>query len=199
MQPIAAKDWNRPKWAVLLVDDEEVILTSLSEYLKRDFFNVQTASNGRQVLSLLQSVIFDIVITDLAMEGMSGIELLSEIKKLYPRTSVFILTGRGNMDSAIEALRLGADDYLLKPCDTDELIVRMHRCLEKQDTLRRLKIYEEFLPVCMYCKKIRDDTVGEKGKGEWMEPEEYLVRHRGIRMTHGICPRCCEHIDILIE
>jgi YesN/AraC family two-component response regulator len=182
-----------PKKKVLLVDNEEAILESLSHYLKYSRLHVETATSARQALRLFKKETFDLIITDLVMNGMSGMELLSEIKKIKYDSGVFILTGQGNMGSVIDAIRLSADDYLLKPCDADELIFRMERFFEKQDALRKIKVYEKFLPICMYCKMIRDDAGVERGAGTWLSPEEYLKRKNSdLRLSHGCCPDCFE-------
>ncbi len=176
--------------AVLLVDDEESILASLSNYLRKNGFHVQTAPSGEEALVKLGSAYFDLVITDLAMAGISGIEIVQETKKLYPDTCVFILTGHGNMESAIAALHAGAYDYILKPCDPEDLLLKMTHFFEKQAALKKLKLYEKILPMCMYCKKIRDDSDTEFGAGKWLRLEEYLHRKSGTDISHGCCPEC---------
>ncbi len=82
-----------------------------------------------------------IVITDLVLDGMGGIRVLKEAKKIYPNMVVIILTAYGDMASSIEALRAGADDYLLKPCDLDELLLRLSRCLESQYLRKEIEEY----------------------------------------------------------
>jgi DNA-binding response OmpR family regulator len=180
----------RRNTSVLLVDDDEPILLSLGNYLARNSFDVQTAASGESALSLFRNATFGLVITDLVMGGISGIEVLQEIKKINSETDVFILTGQGDMTRAIDALRLGAADFLLKPCDADELILRMERVLEKQEAQRKIKVYEKFLPICVYCKKIRDDTGARPGTGRWLQLEEYLSQKSGVELTHGCCPEC---------
>ncbi len=179
--------------AVLLVDDEQPILQSLSNYLEKNAFDVKQAISGEKALAQFSSpTAFDLVITDLVMAGISGMDVLKQIKKSNYETGVFILTGHGNMALAIEALRSGADDFILKPCDAEELICKMERFFEKQDALRKIKIYEKFLPICMYCKKIRDDSGTELGKGQWIGIEEYLCQKSGTDLSHGCCPECLE-------
>ncbi|KJS01171.1 MAG: hypothetical protein VR65_09710 [Desulfobulbaceae bacterium BRH_c16a] len=175
---------------VLLVDDEKPILDSLSNYLEKNDFNVTTAISGEAALAAFRATPFDMVITDLIMGGINGIEVLKEIKKINFETCVLILTGQGDMSLAIEALRAGADDFLLKPCDADELVLKMERFFERQDAFRKIKIYEKFLPICMYCKKIRDDSGTEPGAGKWLRLEEFLRRKSGTDLTHGCCPEC---------
>lgn len=179
--------------AVLLVDDEQPILKSLSNYLEKNAFDVKQAISGEDALAELSSASsFDLVITDLVMAGISGLEVLKQIKKSHYETGVFILTGHGNMARAIEALRSGADDFILKPCDAEELIYKMERFFEKQDALRTIKIYEKFLPICMYCKKIRDDSGTEPGNGQWINIEEFICHKSGTDLSHGCCPECLE-------
>ncbi len=177
---------------ILLVDDEETILSSFRKSFEYEGYTVTTASNGEQAVTILQNTHFDLVITDLVMPGVDGIGVLREAAKKDPDICVIILTGYGDMTSAIEALRLGADDYLLKPCDTDELLLRVSRCLEKQDAMRKVKLYENILPICMYCKSIRDDTGTEHGKGKWMKVDQYLYHKSGTIISHGCCPECFE-------
>ncbi|MCB2182626.1 MAG: response regulator [Desulfobulbaceae bacterium] len=182
------------KKTILLVDDEETILKSVSNYLKKNGYDVTTAASGEEAIKKLRTTPFDLTITDLAMVGVSGLDVLREIKKNNSTCCVFILTGYGNMESAIDALRSGADDYLLKPCDVEELVLKIKRCLEKQEALNRIKIYENILPICMYCKNIRDDTGVEPGKGKWMSVEEYLHRKSGTTISHGCCHKCYNNV-----
>ncbi|MDM8535248.1 response regulator [Desulfobacterales bacterium HSG17] len=177
---------------ILLVDDEESILNSFCKDFEYEGYTVGTASSGEQAVTKLQNSHFDLVITDLVMPGVDGIGVLKEATKNVPDICVIILTGYGDLTSAVKALRLGADDYLLKPCDTDELLLRVSRCLEKQDALRKIKVYENILPICMYCKSIRDDTGTEHGKGEWMQVDKYLYRKCAANLSHGYCPECFE-------
>ena len=108
---------------ILLVDDEKVILSVLARELRLKNYTVSIAAGGEEALTLLKSACFDAVITDLDMPDIDGISVLKVSKQQAPQTCVLILTGYGDMNSAIDALRLGADDYLIKPCDIDELCI----------------------------------------------------------------------------
>jgi signal transduction histidine kinase len=146
-----AKMWTvAPREAVLVVDDEETIRETLSMLLSAEGFTVASAVSGEEALSLLKKQPFNLVITDLIMEGTGGIEVLKATKTFSPETGVIILTGFGDMDSAITALRLGADEYLLKPCETEELLFRINRCLEKQDLVQELRAANQSLKMEMY-------------------------------------------------
>ena len=176
--------------SILIVDDEESILNSLRKDLVSENYSVTTALSGEEALKSLHSNHFDLVISDLVMPGIDGIRVLQEAKTIDPEISVIILTGYGDMTSAIAALRVGADDYLLKPCDIDELLLRITRSFEKQEAFRKIKLYENILPICVYCKNIRDDTGTEPGNGKWMRMEEYIHLKSGTRISHGCCPEC---------
>lgn len=175
---------------LLVVDDEEIILSVLAEDLNRDDLFVQTASNGEEAMNLLAKNHYNLIVTDLAMPGVDGIEVLRVAKQLDPTVCVVILTGYGNMTSAIEALRLGADDYLLKPCESEELYYRISRCLNRQELQRKIKLYEDIVPVCAGCKSIRDDASADSGQGEWFRLEEYINKKTGLQLSHGYCPDC---------
>ena len=178
--------------SILLVDDEQLILNSLSRELTSDpfDFDVARASSGEEALTRLQGRFWHLVITDLLMPGIDGFQVLKAAKRANPHTMVIILTGYADMDSAIDALRLGADDFLQKPCDTDELLYRVSNCFVKQDLLVKVNLYENILPVCCYCKKIRDERQDELGQGHWYSLEQYFAKVKGVMVSHGCCPEC---------
>ena len=120
---------------ILVVDDEDIIRESLTFVLKKEGYTVQEAENGLVAYNKLQEESFDLVITDLEMPEMKGIELLEEIKKLNIQTSVIIITAFGSLDTAICALRSGASDYLLKPVEFDELLIKIKRLFEVKNLL----------------------------------------------------------------
>ncbi len=124
--------------SILFVDDEDVIRKSLSRNLREEHFTVTAVADGSEAISALQERQYELVITDLMMAGIDGLDVLKAVKKLAPLTSVIILTGYGDMRSAIDALRLGADDFTLKPCEVEELVFRIRRCLEKRNLLQSL-------------------------------------------------------------
>ncbi|MGE4559919.1 MAG: response regulator [Desulfobulbus sp.] len=130
---------------ILFVDDEEVIRKSFTRELQMEGFGVSPVASGEEAVELLEQKRFDLVITDLMMPGIDGFAVLKASKRLAPMTGVIILTGYGDMRSAIDALRLGADDFTLKPCEIEELIFRIRRCRDKQDLLKTLTLQNERL------------------------------------------------------
>ncbi|EKD40276.1 MAG: transcriptional regulator, LuxR family [uncultured bacterium] len=124
--------------SILFVDDEKLIRNSFARELRAEGFTVTAVASGSEAIIELEKGKYDLVITDLMMPGVDGFGVLKAVKKMVPQTSVIILTGYGDLRSAIDALRLGADDFTLKPCEVDELVFRILRCLEKQSLLQKL-------------------------------------------------------------
>ena len=111
---------------VLLVDDEVPFVETMTKRLTKRDLDVSSAHSGMEALKKLQtSPNFDIVILDVKMPQMDGIETLQEIKKRFPLLEVIMLTGHATVESAIEGMRLGAFDYLMKPCDMDLLMSKV--------------------------------------------------------------------------
>lgn len=180
------------KGRILLVDDEVTIRRTLSRALERIGFSVATATSGTEALHLLTERVFDVIITDLAMEGTGGMTVLERAKQGDPDCCVMVITGFSDTASAVAALRLGAEDYVAKPFDYDELLLRVTRCAERRQLRRKVRLYEDFLPLCAACNKVRDDTDCEPGSGRWLPLEVYLERRAGVSVTHGYCPVCRE-------
>ena len=180
------------KYRILLVDDDPYILEGIGADLENQGFQVAKTDRGNQALQLLKDNDFDLVITDLVMEDTDGFQVLKNAKELNADTMVIILTGYGDMKSAIEALRQQADDYLLKPCESDEMFYRVNRCLEKRELTRKIKIYQNILPMCCVCKKIRDDRHTEAGKGQWVSVEQFIHDKANLDITSSYCPECAQ-------
>lgn len=125
---------------VLVVDDEPGIVEGLKDWLEINGHQVITAANGLKALEVLKSQGVDVMITDLRMPGMGGLDLLVQAQKLWPGISAIVLTGHGDLINAIEALNCGASAYLLKPVDLDELGIHLGRCLEQAELRRQLVV-----------------------------------------------------------
>ncbi len=115
---------------ILVVDDESIIRESLSFILTKEGFEVTEAVNGKEAFQKIVEQTFDLVISDIEMPEMKGIELLDKIIQVSPQTIVVIITAYGSLETAIQALRKGASDYLLKPIEFDEILVKINRLLE---------------------------------------------------------------------
>jgi two-component system response regulator PilR (NtrC family) len=118
---------------ILVVDDESIIRESLSYILRKEKYEVEEAANGKIAFEMLKESSYDLVITDLEMPEMKGIELLDELKKMNLQTNTIVITAYGSMETAISALRSGASDYILKPVEFDELIIKVKKLFEVRD------------------------------------------------------------------
>jgi two-component system response regulator PilR (NtrC family) len=112
---------------ILVVDDEQIIRESLSFILKKEAYNVEEAANGKDALAKHEANPFDIIITDIEMPEMKGVDLLKQIRQRTPQTLVVIITAFGSVETAVLALREGAADYILKPINFDDLLYRVKK------------------------------------------------------------------------
>jgi len=117
--------------SILVVDDERIIRNSLAAILEENNYMVEVAPGGGEALKLLKMQSFDVMVTDLKMEGMDGIRLLHETKQKYPSIEVIVLTAFASLESAVEATKAGAFDYLTKPIDPEKLLITVRNAIEK--------------------------------------------------------------------
>jgi len=122
-----------PGSRVLLVDDETIFTKNMAKLLKFRGYEVAAVNSGDAAIRELEQSHFDVIVLDLKMPGMDGITTLKEIMKLGLFTETLILTGHGSIDTALEAMKLGAYDYLTKPCEIDELVAKIEAAWEKKE------------------------------------------------------------------
>ena len=130
---------------VLVVDDDRIILESLCEFLRLERYEVETAAAFPQALQILERSGVDLILCDVNMPGGNGFELLHCVRKRFPETVVVMMTGYGTIESAVEAIKMGAYDYLTKPIIDDELKVCIERAVAQQSLLRENRILKETL------------------------------------------------------
>ncbi|KAA0243800.1 MAG: sigma-54-dependent Fis family transcriptional regulator [Candidatus Brocadia sp. AMX2] len=119
---------------VLIVDDEKLMRISLESQLKKEGYHVKSVDNALDGLKMVKSEEYDVVVTDLRLTGMSGMDFLKEIKKYNQEIIVVIMTAYGTLESAVLAIKEGAHDYIAKPFSTDELIIKLQRALHYRNT-----------------------------------------------------------------
>src|SRR5688572_9027625 len=117
---------------IMVVDDEEAIRSGLAEILVEEGYVVEQAGTGEAALARLREELFDLVCTDVRMPGMDGLELTERVKQESPETEVIVITGFASLQSAVDAVKRGAEDYLSKPFDLDEVRLTVKRALEKK-------------------------------------------------------------------
>ncbi len=133
------------KTRILLIDDEEIALKNLRHVLQKAGYQIEATSSGERALKLLKSGSYDLVLTDLKMEKVDGMQILATCKELYAETEVIMITGFATVESAIEAMRLGAYHYITKPFKLDEVRKVVREAAEKLHLKRENQMLRESL------------------------------------------------------
>ncbi len=124
---------------ILVVDDEPVARQSLSDILRLEGYNVSAVANGEQAVEHVRNHAVDLIVLDLKMPGMNGLDVVQVVNQLSPDTEIILLTAFGSMESAVEALRQRVHDYLLKPASPSQILESVKRGLERRDARLRQK------------------------------------------------------------
>ncbi len=149
--------------SLMLVDDEERFLSTTAKLLERKGHRVITAGSGQEALAELEKHEVEVVVLDVKMPGMNGLEVLSEIRIRFPLVGVIMLTGHGTIESAVEGMKSGAFDFVTKPCDIDDLLAKA------EDAAARRRGLEDRIRQARLLKAIRSprELVREAdGRGE---------------------------------
>ena len=123
------------KGKILIVDDELILRKSLARWLERDGHDIDVAENGEEALKKTETKKYDLMLVDIKMPGMSGIDVLKHIKGNDPEIAVVMITAFGSISTAIESMKNGANDYLLKPFDPNELSLLIEKILTSKSAL----------------------------------------------------------------
>ncbi|HNO93885.1 MAG TPA: response regulator transcription factor [Anaerolineales bacterium] len=172
---------------ILIIDDEASIRKTLARILQQAGFEVTTAEGAEQGLDYLRTTQFDLILTDLRMPGMHGMEALKVIHTEHPTLPVILFTAQPDVNSAVEALRHGATDYLLKPIKPEAIIERARNILEKQQQEKRRR--EIMLQIASLQNELKDLDGSEPGKTQPMAPvsfekERFLKRGKLVLDLH---------------
>ena len=159
---------------LLVVDDDQIIRESLCEFLKLEGYQCRQAADFKQALGELEKQDYNLVVTDVNMPEMDGFELLRVIRKRYPEVVTIVITGYGTIESAVEAIKMGAYDYLTKPIVDDEIRMIVSRALEQQALLQENRNLRNLLR----GQYGLDNIVGQDYK--MLKMFEFCLR----------CPRC---------
>jgi len=132
------------KEKILVVDDDKQVRGYLSRALSEVAgFSVEVAETAENALQQIHSMMFDLVLVDLKLPDMDGIQLITEIVNFKPEILTVLITGHGSIDSAVEAMRRGASDYLTKPFDLDDVVARLRRVLSEKKRFSSIKNYPQ--------------------------------------------------------
>lgn len=125
------------KMRIMLVDDEERFLQTTQKMIAKSGYDALTATSGMACLQKLEDELVHVVILDVKMPGLDGVETLKQIKQRFPLVEVIMLTGHATVESAVEGMKLGASDYLTKPAGIEELIAKAEEAFNRRMTLER--------------------------------------------------------------
>ncbi len=174
---------------ILIADDDRASTLMLSRSLEQWGFEVVVVHDG---LAAWERISGDeppaLAIVDWMMPGLDGLELCRRIRATPRRSPVYVilLTARTSRQDLVAGLEAGADDYLTKPFDPDELRARIHVGQRTLGLMADIKQLSKLLPICSYCKRIRSDH------NYWEQVDSYIADHSDVRFSHGICPSCLE-------
>jgi DNA-binding NtrC family response regulator len=187
---------------ILVVDDELIMRESLSGWLQRDGYDVETAASGEEALDKIKEVRFDILLVDIKMEGISGLEVLKRVKDDDPDVAIVMITAFGSISTAIEAIKNGAYDYLLKPFDPHELGVLIEKIRESQaqaienlylkDQYRERTRFESLIGQSPVMQKIFDliQNVAPANSTVLITGETGTGKGLAAKAIHSNSPRC---------
>jgi putative nucleotidyltransferase with HDIG domain len=192
--PKVSSEHQRPP-RVLAVDDESAACKLLSLILAAPAFQSTTASSGDEALLVLQREDFDAVISDLHMPGMSGMELLAEVRRLHPHTAFLVTTGVDDVDVGVRAMRSGADDYLVKPLRDTAVLASLESALHKKQLERQVEEYRQHLEEMVEERTEQVQSALQQVERSYEDTLQALGKAIDLRdhETAGHCQRVCRY------
>ena len=176
---------------MLIADDDRMSTLMLGRTLESWGYEVAVTHDGKAAWESITSTSEPtLAIVDWMMPGLNGIELCRRIRatELLAPVYVILLTAKSERQDLVAGLEAGADDYLTKPFDPDELRARIHVGRRMLAYISNIKRLTGLLPICSYCKRVRSDT------DYWEQVEQYITEHTGVMFSHGICPSCVKRV-----
>lgn len=167
---------------ILIVDDEANIRSSLGKILSQEGYQVITAANGEVALKQISAHVFDLALIDLRLPDLDGIEILTALRQQSPATLNIILTAHGSLDTAIKALRHGAHDYLLKPCDPTELLASVRQGIQqRQSKAKQQELIHKLDHLSHSLADIKATIAGSSDQHNNIEPpKKRFLEHNGL-------------------
>ena len=174
---------------ILVVDDEETVRITLAAVLAQKGYRVETAGSGGDALVAIHATDFDLILTDLRLDDFDGLRLLARVRERWPQTVTIMLTGYASLDSAVEALRQGAYDYLCKPCPADELLATVARGLERRRLSVQLQRRVRDLEVAIETARELYSALEARAEGTaaLLEESQHVLNTTCDELTRSLC------------
>lgn len=190
---------------ILIAEDDRAAQVLLRATLQRLGHEVVVVDDGQAALEALEREAFPLVISDWMMPRLSGLELCRAVRGCEARrlaqgrgptyTYLILLTAKDAKADYLEGMDAGADDLLTKPFDADQLGARLRVAERIMGLLQEMQQLEGLLPICAYCKKIREGDAASSEQRSWVPIESYVSSHSEASFSHGVCPNCyAEHL-----
>jgi CheY-like chemotaxis protein len=196
------------KASILIVDDQEADVSLLEQMLRgAGYVSIASTRDPHEVCELHRKNRYDLILLDLHMPGLDGFQVMEGLKEIETGSYLPVLVITAQPDHKLRALKAGAKDFVSKPFDLAEVLIRVYNMLEVRllhletkklydrveaanreltQALSEVKVLRGILPICSYCKKIRDD------KDYWHSVEGYISNRTDAQFSHGFCPECFE-------
>lgn len=189
---------------ILIAEDDPVSRCLLEATLVKSGYEVTVTTNGEEAWEALQRDSPPVAILDWMMPGLDGVEVCRRVRAIQTSTPTYLilLTAKSEKQDIVHGLEAGADDYVTKPFDRLELQSRVsvglriaelqrnlaNRIADLEAALTRVKQLQGLLPICSYCKKVRDD------QNYWQQVDSYISKHSEVEFSHSICPACFDSV-----
>lgn len=174
---------------ILVAEDDRISKKLLVTTLKQFGHEVAAHESGDEAWAAFRERPVRVIVSDWLMPGMDGLDLCRKIRTEASAEYVYFILLTANVqgkDSYMEAMQAGIDDFLAKPLDRDQIWMRLQVAERILRYTREIRDLESMLPICSYCKKVRDDN------NYWQQVETYLSRRTGAHFSHSVCPSCYE-------
>ena len=186
--------------SVLIIDSDPQVLFTASQALEKCNYSVTIALNGSSGLEYMKNNTFSLILSELSLDGTTGASILEAARSTTPEAMVIFQTSAIDSEFREKAFKLGANDYLFKPYQSEELLFRVKKSIECHELKQKLKLQSSYITGCCVCKKIRIDSNGS-GKSEWIEVEDFLRSEMNILLSSTYCPKCAQSVqeDLMIQ
>jgi response regulator RpfG family c-di-GMP phosphodiesterase len=180
---------------ILVVDSEARSLMITSRALETRHYDITMAINSDIGIKQIKEHHFDLVITEFSSSKVDGLAILQTTREKHPNTSVIMMAGIELMPSQTNIFKLGADDYIFRPLQVEELMFRVQRNMEHLDLKQRIDFHGGMIAGCCVCKKIRFEHSEVSGKVEWMAVDDFLKDKVNILLSSTYCPDCIQTVQ----